>query len=152
MKGFYNAAGIQSPGLTSAPAIAEYVVEKLVEEAGYEKKTDFKAALPRRKPFLRMTDEERQELIKKNRLYGRVVCRCEMVTEGEIVDAIHSLVGATTVDSVKRRCRAGMGRCQGSFCGPTVALIIARELGIPVTEVMKGKGRSQLYYPKEGKQ
>lgn len=152
VKGFYNAAGIQSPGLTSAPAIAEYVVEKLVEEAGYEKKTDFKAALPRRKPFLRMTDEERQELIKKNRLYGRVVCRCEMVTEGEIVDAIHSLVGATTVDSVKRRCRAGMGRCQGSFCGPTVALIIARELGIPVTEVMKGKGRSQLYYPKEGKQ
>lgn len=149
--GFYNAAGIQSPGLTSAPAIAEYVVDELVAEAKFEKKTDFKSALPRKKPFLRMTDEEKQELIKKNKLYGRVVCRCETVTEGEIVDAIHSLVGATTVDSVKRRCRAGMGSCQGSFCGPTVALIIARELGIPVTEVVKGRGGSALYYEKPRK-
>lgn len=149
--GFYNAAGIQSPGLTSAPAIAEYVVEDLMREAKIEKKTDFRPALPRRKPFLRMTDEEKQELIKKNKLYGRVVCRCETVTEGEIVDAIHSLVGATTVDSVKRRCRAGMGPCQGSFCGPTVALIIARELGIPVTEVVKGRGGSALYYEKPRK-
>jgi len=149
--GFYNAAGIQSPGLTSAPAIAEYVVDELVAEAGFEKKTDFKPALPRKKPFLRMTDGEKQELIKKNKLYGRVVCRCETVTEGEIVDAIHSLVGATTVDSVKRRCRAGMGSCQGSFCGPTVALIIARELGIPVTEVVKGRGGSALYYEKSRK-
>ncbi|MCQ2362990.1 MAG: NAD(P)/FAD-dependent oxidoreductase [Acidaminococcaceae bacterium] len=149
--GFYNAAGIQSPGLTSAPAIAEYVVEDLMREAKFEKKTDFRPALPRRKPFLRMTDEEKQELIKKNKLYGRVVCRCETVTEGEIVDAIHSLVGATTVDSVKRRCRAGMGPCQGSFCGPTVALIIARELGIPVTEVVKGRGGSALYYEKPRK-
>ena len=146
--GFYNAAGIQSPGLTSAPAIAEYIVTELVQEAKFNKKKDFRAALPRRKPFLRMTNEEREALIKKNKLYGRVVCRCETVTEGEIVDAIHSPVGATTVDAIKRRCRAGMGRCQGSFCGPTVALILARELGIPVEKVFKGKGKSPLYYPK----
>lgn len=147
--GFYNAAGIQSPGLTSAPAIAEYLVGDLATAAGFGKNEQFVGALPRRKPFLRMTDEERAERIKENKLYGRVVCRCETVTEGEIVDAIHAPVGATTVDGVKRRCRAGMGRCQGSFCGPTVALILARELGIPVSHVLKGKGDSQLYYPKE---
>lgn len=149
VKGFFNAAGIQSPGLTSAPAIAEYVVKELIDEAKYKIKDNFVAALPRRKPFLRMTNEERQERIKQNKLYGRVVCRCETVTEGEIVDAIHSPVGATTIDGVKRRCRAGMGRCQGGFCEPTVALIIARELGIPATKVMRSRGQSPIYFAKE---
>lgn len=151
INGFYNAAGIQSPGLTSAPAIAEYVVNELISEAKYTVKENFVKDLPRRKPFLRMTNEEREERIKQNKLYGRVVCRCETVTEGEIVDAIHSSVGATTVDGVKRRCRAGMGRCQGGFCEPTVALILARELGISATEVMRSKGKSPIYYPKESR-
>ena len=95
-----------------------------------------------------MTASEKQRAIAKNRLYGRVICRCETVTEGEIVDAIHGPVGARTVDCVKRRTRAGMGRCQGGFCGPGVTQIIARELEIPVEAVLKERQGSELYFKK----
>ena len=81
--------------------------------------------------------------------YGRVICRCETITEGEIVDTIHRPVGARTVDGVKRRTRAGMGRCQGGFCGPRVTQILARELNIPVTEVRKEMRKSYMFYNKE---
>ena len=88
-------------------------------------------------------------MIRDNKLYGRVICRCETVTEAEIVDAIRRPCGARTVDGVKRRTRAGMGRCQGGFCGPRVTQILARELGIPVTEVLKEHANSHMFYEKD---
>lgn len=131
-----HAAGICSPGLTSAPAIAEYTAQ-LLAEAGMAliEKPDF---IPTRSPipaFRHMTDEQRAAIIAENPLYGRIICRCETITEGEIVEAIRR--GATTVDGVKRRTRAGMGRCQGGFCGPRVMDILARELNLPMEEITK---------------
>ena len=96
-----------------------------------------------------MLDADQKALIAKDPRYGRVICRCETITEGEIVDAIHRPVGARTVDGVKRRTRAGMGRCQGGFCGPRVTQILARELNIPVTEVRKEMRNSYMFYNKE---
>jgi glycerol-3-phosphate dehydrogenase len=135
-------AGIESPGLTSAPAIAEYV-EGLLKEEGFE--AELKADhIATRKPahyFRELSMEEKNEVIKNNPLYGKIVCRCEGITEGEIVEAIHTNPGATDVDGVKRRTRSGMGRCQGGFCSPTVVEIIARERGVKFEDVTKfGKG------------
>ena len=144
----YNAAGMQSPGLTAAPAVGEMVAKMVAEAAGAEAKADFKAALPKSKAFAYMSREEQAAAIAADKLYGRVICRCETVTEGEIVAAIKSPVGATTVDGVKRRTRAGMGRCQGGFCGPRVTQIIARELGITVPEVLKERSDSNMFYEK----
>lgn len=146
--GFFNAAGMQSPGLTAAPAVGELVAKEIARVAGATAKADFKAELPKKKAFLRMTENEKAEKITEDNLYGRVICRCETITEGEIVDAIKSPVGARTVDGVKRRTRAGMGRCQGGFCGPRVTQILARELGISVTEVLKEHADSYMFYEK----
>ena len=90
--------------------------------------------------------EERDALIKENPLYGRIICRCETVTEGEIVDAIHGKIPATNVDAVKRRTRAGMGRCQGGFCGSKVMEIIADELNMPIADISKFGGKSDIIY------
>ncbi len=146
--GFINAAGIQSPGLAAAPAIAEVVAEAVGREIYLRKKSGWNGRLPKKPAFNRMTVAEKQKMIEKNKLYGRVICRCETVTEGEIVDAIRQPVGARTVDGVKRRTRAGMGRCQGGFCGPRVTQILARELGIPVEKVLKERQGSELFYKK----
>ena len=148
VSGFFNAAGIQSPGVAAAPAIAEVVVEALGKEMLLRKKANWNGRLPKKKAFNRMTGAEKQAVIQKNPLYGRVICRCETVTEGEIVDAIREPVGACTVDGIKRRTRAGMGRCQGGFCGPRVTQILARELGIPVEKVLKERQGSELYFRK----
>ncbi len=146
--GFYNAAGMQSPGLTSAPAVAEILAEAIAEDSGAVKKADFKKNLPRKVPFCRMTRRQQAAAVEENKLYGRVICRCETVTEAEIVEAIKGPCGARTVDGVKRRTRAGMGRCQGGFCGPRVTQIIARELNIPIPEVLKERADSHLFYEK----
>ena len=146
--GFFNAAGIQSPGIAAAPAIAEVVIEALGKEILLRKKADWNGKLPKKVAFNRMTASEKKAEIQKNPLYGRVICRCETVTEGEIVDAIREAVGACTVDGIKRRTRAGMGRCQGGFCGPRVTQILARELGIPVEKVLKERQGSKLYFRK----
>jgi len=138
--GFIDAAGIKSPGLTAAPAIAQRVVS-IIKETGLTlvRRKDFDPFV-RRELLKAKNDEEQVKLIAENPLYGRVVCRCETITEGDIVDSIKRPVGATTLDSVKRRCRAGMGRCQGGFCGPKVQQILARELGKPLSEiVLEGK-------------
>ncbi len=146
--GLYNAAGMQSPGLTAAPAVGELIAAEIARVSGAAKKADFKAALPKKKAFVRMTASEQAAKIAENHLYGRVICRCETVTEGEIVEAINSPVGARTVDGVKRRTRAGMGRCQGGFCGPRVTQILARELNIPIPEVLKERADSNMFYEK----
>lgn len=142
---FVNAAGIESPGLTSAPAIAKAVVRSLAESGlALAPKADFD---PHRKPFPKfreMSDEERAQLVQHDPHFGRIVCRCEGVTEGEVLAAIHRNPPACSVDAVKRRARAGMGRCQGGFCGPQVVEILARELGIPMEEVTKSGGESKM--------
>ena len=143
-KGFLDIAGIKSPGLTAAPAIGEYAA-KLLEKDGLNL-TPKEHYDDRRKVvrFKELPPEEKNRLIRENPLYGRIICRCETVTEGEIVDAIHSVIPATTVDGVKRRCSAGMGRCQGGFCGPRVVDILARELGVEQTQILKDKDGSYM--------
>ncbi len=130
LPGFINAAGIQSPGIASAPAIAGMVVGLLADQGlDLQDKPDFNPYRQAPVSCSKLTDAERDELIRSNPAYGQVVCRCEGVTAGEIADAIRGPVGATTIDGVKRRTRAGMGRCQGGFCQPRVLAILARELG-----------------------
>ncbi len=139
--------GIESPGLTAAPAIAEHVKNMLMTVAGMQKKKDsYNPIRPAPVRFSEISDAERRELIRSNNAYGRIVCRCESITEGEILDAIHAPAGAVDVDGVKRRTRAGMGRCQGGFCSSKVAEILARELKIPLNEVTKFGGRSKLLF------
>lgn len=142
--GFVDCAGIESPGLTSCPAIGKMVAGILQEKLGLEPNPDFNGS---RKGILNpeeLSKEERIELIKKNPAYGNIICRCEMVTEGEILDAIHRPLGARSLDAVKRRTRAGMGRCQAGFCSPRTMEILHRECGIPMTEITKSGGESKL--------
>ena len=140
----YETVGIESPGLSSAPAIAESLGAQIAEEQGLKRKAAIVPAPKRGKPFHAMTTAERAEAVEADKLNGRLVCRCEVVTEAEIREAIRRPVGATTIDGVKRRTRAGMGRCQGGFCSPRVAEILAEELGVPMTEVTKCGGESRL--------
>ena len=135
-------AGIKSPGLTSAPAIGKLAADML-GEAGLPlaEKPDFSDERHVVR-FRHASPAEKAALIAKDPRYGRVICRCETITEGEILDAIHSPVGATTVNGVKRRCNAGMGRCQGGFCGPRVQAILARELGVSPTEILMDQAGS----------
>ena len=143
--GLINCAGIESPGLTSAPAIAKFVVEELVSNKIELAKN--KAFNGNRKPdnfFEKLSMEEKNQIIKENRAYGKIICRCEQITEGEIVRAIKTNPPATNIDAIKRRTRSGMGRCQGGFCQPQVAEILARELCIPLEKVTKSGKNSYL--------
>lgn len=142
--GFIDCAGIESPGLTSAPAIGERVAEILREKLGLEEKENF---ISKRKGILRpasLSFEERNALIRENPAYGNIICRCEMVTEGEIREAIRRPLGAKSLDGVKRRTRAGMGRCQSGFCSPKVMEILAQELGVDLAEITKAGEGSNL--------
>jgi glycerol-3-phosphate dehydrogenase len=145
-RGLVHAAGIQSPGLTSAPAIGEVIVE-ILGEIGLKlrPKTSFVPVNPVKPKFHELDREAQARLIAADPLYGRVICRCETITEAEIVEAIQAPCGARTVDGVKRRVRAGAGRCQGGFCGPRVTAILARELGLPVTAIRKDSAGSWLF-------
>lgn len=143
-EGFINAAGIESPGLSSAPAIAEMVADIVKDKLKPEINSEFNPKRYGIPKFREMNDEERNELIKKDKSYGKIVCRCETVTEGEILNAIRRPLGAKSLDGVKRRTRAGMGRCQSGFCSAKLVEIIAEELKIPMTEVTKFGGKSNL--------
>ena len=137
VKGFIDAAAIESPGLTSAPAIGEYLRELAGELIPLEKKENVIETRKGIAHFALLSQDEQNALIKQNPAYGKIVCRCETVTEGEILDAINRPLGATTLDGVKRRTRAGMGRCQAGFCSPTTMALIADKLGIKIEDVRK---------------
>ena len=149
-KGFFDCVGIESPGLTSAPAIGKYMAGLVKDSLELEDNRDFKAGRNPIPKTSEMTAEEHNELIKKNPKYGKIICRCEKVTEGEILDAIHAPVGARTVDGIKRRCRATAGRCQGGFCLPSIIEILSRELGVDQEEITK-KGNKSTYIEKRVK-
>ena len=142
--GFIDLAGIKSPGLSSAPAIAKMAARMLAADGlALEPDPDF---VDKREHivFKNLSAEEKNELIRKDPRYGRVVCRCETITEGEIVAALHSPIPPRSINGVKRRCNAGMGRCQGGFCGPRVQEIIARELDIDQAEVLLEQAGSTI--------
>jgi len=140
--GFYNVAGIESPGLSSAPAIAIHVSKEIAEYLGLEKKANFNGTRKAIPHFAVLPDEKKAELIQENPLFGRIVCRCEVITEAEIREAIAR--GATDLDGIKRRTRAGMGRCQGGFCTPRIMEILAQELKIDLTEITKNGRQSRI--------
>ena len=146
--GFFDAVGIESPGLTSAPAIGEWMAEKIVEKLRKTQKVEEKKAFQETRkdiPNIASMDQaEAAALIAENPAYGTIICRCEKVTEGEIIDAIRRPLGVRSLDGIKRRTRAGMGRCQAGFCSTKVMDILARELGIPLEEVTKAGGASRM--------
>ena len=151
--GFINVAGIDSPGLVSAPAIAEYVAELLAESAGpLEINNNYYPGVKSHTPFMSLADQEKEALLETDPRFGKIICRCESVTEGEIIRAIEGPVGARTVDGIKKRVRPGGGRCQGGFCGPRVIQILARELNLEPEEIKKDNpGSYILTGPTKGK-
>ena len=142
--GFFDAAGIESPGLTSAPAIGVYLAGLIAEKSGAALNERFEG---RRKGIVRPQEldrREREALIKEHPEYGTIVCRCEGVSEGEILDAIHRTLGAVSLDGVKRRVRQGMGRCQAGFCTPKTMEILAKERGVALEEICKNEPGSHM--------
>ena len=140
----YNVAGIESPGLTSAPAIGRYVAMYIADRFGTRERADFN---PVRRPesfFKDMTAAEKNAVIEKHPEFGRIVCRCESVTLGEILHAVRANPPAKTLDGIKLRTRAGMGRCQSGFCQPTVLDILRDEYGLRFDEVTKNGGKSYV--------
>lgn len=142
--GFFDVMGIESPGLTASPAIGKMVANMVVTSANAKPKVNFVA---KRNAILnpsKLPLDERNALIKERPAYGNIICRCEMISEGEIMEAIKRPVGATTIDGIKRRCRAGMGRCQGGFCLPKVVEILAKELNVDPSSIQKEGKNSKL--------
>lgn len=146
VKGFIDVAGIKSPGLSSAPAIAEDIVNILKNSGLNFVKNDNFIERRTQVRFSDLSQDEKGILIKKDPRYGRIICRCEGITEGEIVDVIKRSFGKITLDGVKRRCRPGMGRCQGGFCGPRVQEIISRELDIKMEDVLLENENSVILF------
>lgn len=145
VRGFIQAGGIQSPGLTAAPAIARMVKDILKEEGLRLTRKKYIPGRPKKIRFRELSSDQQRELIKQNPQYGHIICRCETVTEGEIIDAIRRPLGARSIDAVKRRTRAGMGRCQSGFCLPRVVEILSQELKVDPTKIMKkGPGSPML--------
>ena len=143
--GLIHAGAIDSPGLTCCVSIAKYLVEILQSQGlTLTEKNDWNGIRKDPNAFQKMTDEEKDAFIKANPAYGKIVCRCETISEGEILAAIRTNPGATDMDGVKRRTRSGMGRCQGGFCGPYVMELLAREQNIPMEEVTKNGGASKM--------
>jgi glycerol-3-phosphate dehydrogenase len=143
-EGFFDASGIESPGLTSAPAIGIHVAELVAQKAKASRKESFCGT---RKGILdpqKLSLTERAELIKENPRYGTIICRCEGVSEGEIVDAITRTLGAVSLDGIKRRVRAGMGRCQAGFCAPKTMEILARETNRDMEDICKNRAGSNI--------
>ena len=145
LEGYVNLSGVRSTGLTLSVAMGKYVAQQmLMHGANWKMKDNF---IKERKgiiKFSEQTPEVQEQLIRENPLYGRIICRCETVTEAEIMQAIHRPLGAKSIDAVKRRVRAGMGRCQGGFCGPKVIEILAREWGCQPEDICKNDPGSNM--------
>ncbi|MCL2792510.1 MAG: NAD(P)/FAD-dependent oxidoreductase [Spirochaetaceae bacterium] len=145
VKNYVNLSGVRSTGLTASAALGKYVAQTLIKigmEAEFNTRfTPIRKGIPR---FNELSREEQNELIKKNPLYGKVICRCETVTEGEITDAIHRPIPARSMDAIKRRLRPGAGRCQGGFCGPRVIDILAKELRLSAADINKNLSGSYM--------
>ena len=142
--GFIDCAGIESPGIASCPAVGEMVAGILRDKMGLKEKDNF---IPTRQGIRNpntLSREERNALIKENPAYGNIICRCEMITEGEIIDAIRRPLGAKSLDGVKRRTRAGMGRCQSGFCSPRTMEILMRECNMSMFDITKSGGESKV--------
>lgn len=148
-KNFINVIGIDSPGLTAAPAIGVYVVNMIKEKLDLVEKKNFKKTREKIVTFAELSLEEKNKLIKEKPAYGHMVCKCEFVTEGEIVEAIHRPIKALTVDAIKRRTRASMGGCQGIGCTLPISKILSRELGIDISDINKNSEGSPVIGFKE---
>lgn len=148
---FFNVGGIMSPGLASSPAIGEYVSNLIQAKLNFEENKNYN---PERRKVLKLSSlgkEQYNELIKKNPAYGHIICRCEKVSEGEIIDSIHRNCGARTIKGIKKRLRAGFGKCQGCFCQDEVLKILARELNVNINQIYyKDEGSEILKYPSKG--
>ena len=148
---FFNVGGIMSPGLASSPAIGEYVSNLIKEKLNLSENLDYN---PIRRKVFKLTSlgkDKYNELIKKDPTYGHIICRCEKVSEGEIIDSIHRNCGARTIKGVKKRLRAGFGKCQGCFCQEEVLKILARELNVDINQIRyKDEGSEILKYPSKG--
>lgn len=145
---FFDAAAIESPGLSAAPAIGVHIAGMVVERLSLDKNESFNPLRPGRVHVSELPFEERRALIEKNSAYGAIVCRCEQISEGEILDAIGGIIGATTLDGVKRRTRAGMGRCQGGFCSPRVMELLAEAQNTDLTGTRKNSPDSRIVFEK----
>ena len=148
-KNFINVIGIDSPGLTAAPAIGVYVVNMIKDKLDLIEKKNFKKTREKIARFAELSLEEKNRLIKEKPAYGHMVCKCEFVTEGEIVEAIHRPIPALTVDAIKRRTRASMGGCQGIGCTLPISKILSRELGIDISDINKNSEGSPVIGFKE---
>ena len=142
--GFIDVAGIKSPGLSAAPAIGEYVADLVKKYIAINDRKDYKSGRKKVVRFHELSHEDKSKLIESDPLYGRIICRCESVTEAEIIDCIHRNAGARSLDGVKRRTRSGGGRCQGGFCGPRIIDILSRELNIQKERVTKDSSLSNI--------
>ena len=144
--GFISLLGIESPGLTGAPAIAKEVARMISQSIELKAKDNFKSARTKRKRFSEMSAKEQSDLIKKDERWGRIVCRCEQITEREVIDALSNPLGAKTLSSVKYRCRAGMGRCQGGFCTQHIIRIMEEQFNMDVKDIKLRSPDSNLFY------
>lgn len=142
--GFFNMAGIESPGLTAAPAIAANLIQSAAHKYGFSPNTSFNPIRRVSKSFRDMTETERSQAIESDPNYGDILCRCELVTRAEILSAIHGELGARSVNAIKMRVRAGMGRCQGGFCSPEIVRLLSEELGISMTDVLQSESGSNV--------
>ncbi len=142
--GVFHAAGIESPGLTSSPAIAEHIAEQVAKALGAKKNGDFVPVRRSMHWFKDLSAEEKNRVIAQDAAYGHIVCRCEEVTLGEIYEAMRSNPPARTLDGIKLRTRAGMGRCQSGFCQPSVLHELMTEFGMAAEEITKNGGDSRI--------
>jgi len=143
--GMINLLGIESPGLTAAPAIAKEITRMISKKIDLEGKDNFKIRKKRRR-FSGMSQREQSDIIKKDPKWGRIICRCEHITEAEVVEALSNPLGAQTLSSVKYRCRAGMGRCQGGFCTQHIIRIIEEKFNKNIEDIKLKSPKSQLFY------
>jgi glycerol-3-phosphate dehydrogenase len=145
IEGMINLIGIESPGLTAAPAIAHHVIQIISKYLSLKKKKDFFPHRHENRSFSDMSFEEQSAHIKKDNSWGNIICRCEHVTEAEVIKALSNPLHAHTFSSIKYRCRAGMGRCQGGFCTQHIIQIMQKKLGIPITEITLNSPSSQCF-------